>query len=166
MKKWSSLSQNDHRLYTRQFLLIRIWTRQKLLLTYKRNDIQWSLTFAISPYLTLVSSVNCWPIDQHRVTVIAMLYLYSGKCHCFFVKFFILVLIKMLIKIARIGNSRRRYWKPRISQLLITGLEKRISGSAVFEIRNSINGIQIWNSIVHRHVCSFVSQCKVKITIP
>ena len=117
MKKWSSLSQNDHHLYTRQFLLIRIWTRQKLLLTYKRkrNDIQWSLTFAISPYLTLVSSVNCWPIDQHRVTVIAMLYLYSGKCHCFFVKFLILVLIKMLIKIARIGNSRRRYWKPRIS---------------------------------------------------
>ena len=39
MKKWSSLSQNDHRLYASQFLLIRFWTRQKLQLTYKRYPV-------------------------------------------------------------------------------------------------------------------------------
>ena len=35
MKKWNSLSQNDNSLYTWQFLLIRFWTRQKLLLKHK-----------------------------------------------------------------------------------------------------------------------------------
>ena len=51
MKKWSPLSQNDHRLYTSQFLLIRFWTRQKLQLTNKRYPVVSQPHFFAVPYL-------------------------------------------------------------------------------------------------------------------
>ena len=50
MKKWNSLSQNDHRLYTRQFLLVRIWTRHKIQLTYKRYPVVSHLHYFAAPY--------------------------------------------------------------------------------------------------------------------
>ena len=65
MKKWSSLVQNDHHLYTRQFLLISICTRQKLLLTCKRYPV--------------VSHRHCHSLLGHMVH--NNLYIYPKPCY-------------------------------------------------------------------------------------